>query len=224
MVGDAQELRPADTRPLRRAVSDEDKAERRTNILAAAKEVFAAKGYHATTIADIARAAGLSYGSIYWYYDSKETLFHELMTAEASALQDHIDAAIAGAPGGYGGDVAFRAAVRATFEFYEADAALVKLLFRDAYALGERFEQHLVEIQERFLKEIEEVIRVAQERGSIVDGPPRLIASTIAGLVGQIAHRRLLDDDGLEPGVVADFVVSLVLNGLVPRPAGGAQH
>ena len=219
MVGDAQELKVADARPLRRAVSDEDKAERRTNILAAAKEVFAAKGYHATTIADIARAAGLSYGSIYWYYDSKETLFHELMTAEAAALQDHIDAAIASAPGGTRGDLPFRAAVRATFEFYESDAALVKLLFRDAYSLGERFERHLVEIQERFLKEIEEVVRAAQRRGAIVEGPPRLIASTIAALVGQIAHRRLVEDDGLEPAVVADFVVSLVLNGLLPRSA-----
>lgn len=222
MVRDAEELKPAEGRPLRRAVSDEDKAERRTNILAAAKEVFADKGYHATTIADIARAAGLSYGSIYLYYDSKETLFHELMTAEAAALQDHIDSAIAGAPHGLGDDTAFRSAVRATFEFYEADAALVKLLFRDAYSLGERFEQHLVEIQERFLKEIEGVIVVAQRRGAIIDGPPRLIASTIAGLVGQIAHRRLIDDDGLAPGVVADFVVSLVLNGLIPRPDAGA--
>lgn len=222
MVGDQQELtRPRDgaasPKPLRRAVSDEDKAERRASILAAAKDVFAEKGYHATTIGDIARAAGLSYGSIYWYYDSKETLFHELMTAEAAALQEHIDAALAGTPRSLGPDAPFRAAVRATFEFYEADRALVKLLFRDAYALGERFEQHLHEINSRFLDHIEGVIRAAQERHAIVDGPPRVIAFSIAALVGQIAHRRLFDDDGLGPAVVADFIVSLVLNGLLPR-------
>jgi AcrR family transcriptional regulator len=208
-------------RALRRAVSDRDKAERRTSILAAAKEVFADKGYHATTIGDIARAAGLSYGSIYWYYDSKETLFHELMTAEAASLQEHIDAAIGGTDRTLGADAPFRAAVRATFEFYEADRALVKLLFRDAYALGERFEQHLFAIQEGFLHEIEAVVASAQSRGVIVAGPPRMIAFCIAALVGQIAHRRLVDDDGLEPALVADFVVSLVLNGLVPRHRAG---
>lgn len=225
MVGDEAQLSPppaagrraAAGRPLRRAVSDEDKAERRTAILAAAKGVFAGKGYHATTIGDIARAAGLSYGSIYWYYDSKETLFHELMTAEAAALQAHIDAAIAGTPRRLGPDAPFRAAVRATFEFYEADRALVKLLFRDAYALGERFEEHLFAIQEGFLREIEAIVRSAQQRGAIVEGPPRMIAFSIVSLVGQIAHRRLVDDDGLAPSVVADFVVSLVLHGLVPR-------
>jgi AcrR family transcriptional regulator len=37
--------------------------------------VFARKGFHATTIADIAKQAGLAYGSIYWYFDSEEELF-----------------------------------------------------------------------------------------------------------------------------------------------------
>jgi hypothetical protein len=38
-------------------MSDTEKQGRRTDILAAAKKVFARKGYHATTIADIAKAA-----------------------------------------------------------------------------------------------------------------------------------------------------------------------
>ena len=61
----------------RRAVSDEHKLQRRDEIMAAAKEVFARKGFHATTVADIAKRAGLAYGSVYWYFDSKA---HELAT------------------------------------------------------------------------------------------------------------------------------------------------
>jgi AcrR family transcriptional regulator len=67
------------SRQLRRAMSDEEKEERRGEILAAAKKVFARKGYHGTTIAEIAKTARLSYGSIYWYFDSKDALFHALM-------------------------------------------------------------------------------------------------------------------------------------------------
>jgi AcrR family transcriptional regulator len=221
MVRDAQELI---ARPLRRAVSDEDKAERRLDILAAAKRVFADKGYHATTIADIARAAGLSYGSIYWYYDSKESLFHELMAVEATALQEYIDDAVRQTPATPLGDAPFRAAVRATFEFYDADKALVKLLFRDAYALGERFEEHLFQIYEGFIAKTEAIVVAAQRKGVVVEGPSRMIAFSIAALVGQIAHRRLVDDDGLEPAVVADFIVSLLLNGLLPRPATSSRR
>ena len=207
----------------RRAVSDEDKSQRRDEIMAAAKEVFARKGFHATTIADIAKQAGLAYGSIYWYFDSKDELFHALMAVEESALRAHVGAALA-APGGSAEDARaeaqFRAAVQATFEFFEADKATVKLLLRDPYALGERFEKHLGGIYERFIDDIETFIVAAQERGEMVAAPPRMVAYTLAALVGQLAHRRLSTDDDVTAAQVADFVVALVLDGLRPRSAG----
>lgn len=207
-------------KPMRRAVSEEDKSLRRDAILAAAKKVFAKKGYHATTMADIAKAARLSYGSVYWYFDSKDALFHALMESEEAALRDHIRAALASADRD---EVAadpyapLRRAVQATFEFFEADRATVKLLFRDAYALGDRFEKHLFGIYERFVGDIESRIVAAQRAGLIVDVPPRVVAFSVAALIGQLAHRRLTTDDGLEAAVVADFVVSLILEGLLPR-------
>ena len=83
--GPTEATRPA--RAVRRATSDTEKEGRRTEILAAAKKVFARNGYHATTVADIAKAARLSYGSIYWYFDSKDALFHALMESEGQALR-----------------------------------------------------------------------------------------------------------------------------------------
>src|ERR1700722_6117612 len=204
-------------RAVRRAVSDKEKEGRRSDILAAAKKVFARKGYHATTIADIAKAAKLSYGSIYWYFDSKDALFHALMEAEGQALRDHVTHALLSTPTRGAPDAPFRAAVRTTFEFFEADRALVKLLFRDSYALGDRFEKHLFGIFEAFIRDIEGIVEDAQRRGRIIEAPPRMVACSVAALVGQIAHRRLVTDDGLSAEVTADFVVSLLLNGLLPR-------
>jgi hypothetical protein len=43
--------------------------------------------------------------------------------------------------------------------------ATVKLLLRDAYALGDRFEKHLGGIYERFIDDIETFIVAAQQRG-----------------------------------------------------------
>jgi len=209
----------------RRAVSDEDKSARRGEIMAAAKEVFARKGFHETTIADIAKEAGLAYGSVYWYFDSKDELFHALMAVEESALRNHVTAALAhlskvGPPAESAGEEApLRTAVQATLEFFEADKATVKLLFRDAYALGDRFEKHLGGIYERFIDDIETFIVAAQERGQVVAAPARMVAYTLAALVGQLAHRRLNTDDDVTAAQVADFVVALVLDGLRPRGA-----
>jgi AcrR family transcriptional regulator len=199
----------------RRAVSAEDKSRRRDEIMGAAKEVFARKGFHDTTIADVAKRAGLAYGSIYWYFDSKDELFHALMAVEEGALRSHIAAAVGAFQGSDGAP--FRTAVQATFEFFEADKATVKLLFRDAYALGDRFEKHLGGIYERFIDDIESVIVVAQQRGEVVAAPPRMVAYTLAALIGQLAHRRLSTDDGVTAAEVADFVVTLAFNGLRPR-------
>lgn len=205
------------SRNVRRAMSEQDKEGRRSDILSAAKKVFARRGYHATTIADIARVAKLSYGSIYWYFDSKDALFHALMESEAQALRDHMTEALTTTPTEGAPDAPFRAAVCATFEFFESDRALVKLLFRDSYALGDRFEKHLFGIYEGFIGDIEGIVEDTVKRGLIVDVPPRMVAFAVTALVGQIAHRRLVTDDGLPAAVVADFVVSLLLNGLLPR-------
>lgn len=210
-------VKPRQSRQLRRAMSDEEKEARRGEILAAAKKVFARKGYHGTTIAEIAKAARLSYGSIYWYFDSKDALFHELMETEGQSLRRHVTEALTTTPAAGAPDAPFRAAVRATFEFFEADRALVKLLFRDSYALGDRFEKHLFGIYEGFIGDIEEIVADASRRGIIADYPPRMVAFSVAALVGQIAHRRVVTDDGLSAAVVADFVVALLLNGLLPR-------
>ena len=205
------------TRTMRRAVSDKEKEQRRDDILAAAKVVFAEKGFHATTVADVAKAAGISYGSVYWYFDSKDALFHALMDHQEQALRAHIDQAVADAGAALDGEALFRTSVRATFEFFESDRDVVKLLFRDALVLGDRFDRHLAGIYEGFIADIEKTIAAAQAAGSIVEAPPRMVAFTVAALIGPLALRRLATDDGLSAGVVADFVVTLLLDGLRPR-------
>jgi AcrR family transcriptional regulator len=202
----------------RPALSNEDKLQRRDEIMAAAKKVFARNGFHATTIADVAQEAGLAYGSVYQYFDSKDDLFQALMSAEGYALRTHVAVALAAANTPAAMSWApLRAAVQATFEFFEADKATAKLLLRDAYALGERFETHLSNIYESFIDDIAEYMAAAQRRGKVISAPPRMVAFTLAALIGQLAHRRLITDDGVTAAEVADFVVEFIGNGLRPR-------
>ena len=208
----------------RRAVSKEDKTRRRDEIMGAAKKVFARNGFHATTISHIAKEAGLAYGSVYWYFDSKDELFHALMAAEGDALRAHIAAAVAEAsnrPERHWEPL--RITVQAVLEFFEADKAVTKLLLRDAYALGDQFEKHLGSIYERFIDDIEKHMIVAQQLGTVISAPPRMLAFSLAALIGQLAHRRLSTDDGVSAEDVSEIVVSFALNGLRPRDSAGSQ-
>ena len=56
-------------------ISENRRREQFERILAAAASCFSREGYHPTTVDDIANEAGLSKGSIYTYFESKERIF-----------------------------------------------------------------------------------------------------------------------------------------------------
>ncbi len=68
-------------------------AERRDAILAAALEEFAASGFAATRLDDVARRAGVAKGTIYLYFRDKESLFQELVRAMLSPIVGTIETA-----------------------------------------------------------------------------------------------------------------------------------
>lgn len=55
-------------------------------ILGAAERVFAERGFAATKISDIARAAGLATGTLYNYFDSKDQILGRLMLRRGDEL------------------------------------------------------------------------------------------------------------------------------------------
>jgi AcrR family transcriptional regulator len=73
------------------------KDERPSEILAAALEAFVEHGYAATRLEDVARRAGITKGTLYLYFESKETLFQAvvretivpLLASAAQLVDDH---------------------------------------------------------------------------------------------------------------------------------------
>src|ERR1700744_3481568 len=61
-------------------------APRRAEILAVARKLFAEKGFQATSIREIANAAGILSGSLYYHFDTKEDMLHEIIKDYASYL------------------------------------------------------------------------------------------------------------------------------------------
>jgi AcrR family transcriptional regulator len=59
---------------------------RRAQILAAAQACFGRTGYHKTTMDDIVREAGLSKGSLYWHFKSKDEIFLALLDEAENAI------------------------------------------------------------------------------------------------------------------------------------------
>jgi TetR/AcrR family transcriptional regulator, fatty acid metabolism regulator protein len=67
--------------------------DKRRQILDAAIRVFARQGFHSTRVSDIADEAGVAYGLVYHYFDSKDQVLNELFTERWSLLLAAIEAA-----------------------------------------------------------------------------------------------------------------------------------
>lgn len=64
----------------------EQSSDRRNQILAIAAKLFAARGYSATTVRDIADEAGILSGSLYHHFSSKEAIAREILRSFLEAL------------------------------------------------------------------------------------------------------------------------------------------
>src|SRR5580704_3049851 len=72
------------------AAPAEDDSAKRRQIIDGARAVFLAQGFDAASMNDIARAAGVSKGTLYVYFDNKEQLFEAIVEEECDAQAEGI--------------------------------------------------------------------------------------------------------------------------------------
>ena len=106
-------------------------AERRRVVLGAAEEVFARRGYHAASLEEIARAAGVSKPVVYDHFASKRELHVTLLKEQLGALLEHV---AAGVPEGGPAETRLRLGVEAFFGFVEEHPYAWRMMFFEAAA------------------------------------------------------------------------------------------
>ncbi len=79
-------------------IAEQARVARREQLIAAGLACFASSGYHSTTMADVAAQAGVSKGTPYLYFASKEALFLALHEEWGGRAGQRVDAAIAALP------------------------------------------------------------------------------------------------------------------------------
>jgi TetR/AcrR family transcriptional regulator, fatty acid metabolism regulator protein len=136
--------------------------EKRRLILEAAVRVFARKGYHDSRVGDIAKDAGVAYGLVYHYFDSKEAVleavFHEAWGRLLAALRD-AEKADATAP------ERLQLVVKIVLRAWRDDPDLVRLLVREV-TRSPQLQREIDEISQAFAL-LERIVAQGQEEGSL---------------------------------------------------------
>jgi AcrR family transcriptional regulator len=124
--------------------------ERREELLAIAAQVFAAQGYNATTVRKIADAAGILAGSLYYHFDSKESMLDEILSGFLDELWARYDAVLGA---GLGPRETLEALVTESFREIDRHLDAVAIYQKESRHLGTRPHfAYLVESQQKFEK------------------------------------------------------------------------
>ncbi len=157
-------------------------------ILEAAFDCFAERGYHATSMDDLVRASGLSKGSLYWHFDSKEDVFLALFdhtlegyfdrwsdvnAADASIL-DIIDA---------GG--------RLAIEAFEEDRKLIRTWVE--FIAHPAIQQRIAVAYDVSRKELASLLETGIERGELRPFAAMDVAATLIGTMEGILLQASVD-------------------------------
>jgi TetR/AcrR family fatty acid metabolism transcriptional regulator len=199
---------------------EERGAEKRRQILDAAVRVFARRGFHTSRVSDIADEAGVAYGLVYHYFQSKDEILDTLFTERWNILLQVIaetDAQELPAREKLGAIAGF------IVDSYRHDPELMKVIIVEVTRAANTFGQtHLAEIREAYAG-IAAIVQRAQDESVFTDTvSAQFAAMAFYGTTEQVLTGWIFDilptsDEDYEQAKA--FIVETVVGGL-QRSAG----
>lgn len=186
----AEELDPWIEELLKQSDADEKMTDKQRRIVKAAVEIFAEKGYAATSTSEIAQKAGVAEGTIFRHYKTKKELlisivaplmakliapfviknFDSVFDDEYAKMEDFL-----------------RAVIVNRIDFARKNMKLIKILLQEIPFQPELKEPFIEYVEKGIFERFAKVVEFAQKRGEIIPLPParilRLAASTIIGFL-----------------------------------------
>lgn len=183
---------------------------RRAHIVAAARRVFASKGYHRTGIADIVREVKVARGTFYRYFDSKRAIFQvvvEQMMSEVVDVVEPIDLARPVIP-----------QVESNLDrLVRAITAqdVCRVLFTEAVGIDDEGDEVLRAFYAEALGRIEAALRTGQALGVVRPGDVALKARLLLGLIKEPVVQANIEGTPLDPTALVAELNTLLRGGLV---------
>ena len=164
------------------------KSERRQQILSVAREAFAKRGYHQTTIDDIVAQAGVARGTFYLYFEDKRAVFSDLVDRFAGQLSMAIMRIVTDDPGRTVVEQV-RENIRAIIGTCLAERAMTKILFTDAVGVDPAFDRKLQTFYDTVVQLLTESLKDGQALGIVADGEPRVLAYLTIGALKELLYQ-----------------------------------
>lgn len=176
------------------------KDERPAEIVAAALEVFAEKGFAAARLDEIARRAGVSKGAVYLYFETKEDIFRAVVVQAIAPNVGAVRAMIAAHPGPLPDLLRSVAARMGQVIETTPIGGVLKMVVGEARNFPEIARVWHDELVSQALGALAGAIATAQDRGEVRPGDPRAYAlQLISPILVAVLWRETFVPVGAEP-------------------------
>ncbi len=153
---------------------------RREQIVLAAMKLFAKKGFHKTTLRNLAEETGLSQGNIYDYVGSKEDIFFLIHQFAAGSAMEAIRQGLEQAADPL---EKLRRMVRAEFKAMDRLADAIMLIYQEGHILKKPLLRSLLKKERAHLEVFESILRECVQTGVLRDCNVRVMANLIKSMV-----------------------------------------
>jgi|RhiMetdeSRZDD1v2_1073273.scaffolds.fasta_scaffold570630_2 AcrR family transcriptional regulator len=188
--------------------------ERREQVLRSAMEVFAHKGYHATSVGDIIKRACIARGTFYLYFENKRQIFEALLELALQGLVSQLRR-IELSPQSPPPLVQLRENVGRIIGFLLSERELTQILLRHAEGLDAEFDRRLSAFYDTLMDLIEGVLRSGQLMALVRPCDRRIVAACILGSVKEVVARLTLAPEQVsDRETVVDEIVNFGLRGI----------
>ena len=182
----------------------------RDKLLRAAEIEFGDKGFHSAAISGITHRAGVALGTFYTYYESKEEIFHDLVTYMSQRTRRWIGERVSGAPDRMAAE---RLGIEAYIEFARRHKGIYRIITEAEFVANDAYRKHY----ESFAEAYRDNLQKAGDSGDIRKGDYETWTWAIMGIAVFLGMKYTEWDDSVPAARVAEIVTDLIANGIRPR-------
>ena len=190
-------------------------------ILQAAADMFSQRGYQATTLDDIAVAAGISRAAFYYYFPSKDELLRRMYSQVVSSSRVAIERIAAeDLPAAE----KLRRIVRHQVNYLAAHIPLVRVFFSEGFNLPSDTRRFVAEANRAFDQVIEQVLEEGVRQGELLPLHPKRVTFALIGMCNWMYLWYRPAGEWTPDTIAEDFIRLLESGYLVHKDEGDAHE
>jgi len=211
MTRNADEISGEEPRPTR---AEAQRERRRADILSAASSLFGQRGYHDVSIADVIDRAGISRGTFYLYFDSKDALFLELIEQFVQSIIEVVEVVD---PKGKDPAREIVENVRRLVDVVFEQRDLTVMVLRESYGVRPDVDKKLSRFYGFVHEMLEGALRNGAQHGLTREVDAEIVARALVGAFKEVLLHALGVSGGptMTRAAVADAMLDFGLRGLL---------